>query len=49
MAFDMRNMEPVVHIAFGKRKNVTASKEGTQICTRDEVLQSLQKVTVTRI
>ena len=28
---------------------VTASKEGTQICTRSEVLQSLQKVTVTKI
>lgn len=28
---------------------VTASKEGTQIFTRDEVMQCLQKVTVTRI
>ncbi|QAT50790.1 1-phosphofructokinase [Caproiciproducens sp. NJN-50] len=29
--------------------SITASKEGTQICTRDEVLQSLEKVTVTSI
>lgn len=28
---------------------VTASKEGTKICTQSEVMQSLQKVTVTRI